>query len=84
LRLLVALPLASDLLLFAKHLFVAAIVGGAASAQRELSPGGSIAAAFTFGASVVSLQLMKGLAMGRAITHMNPPTAVPHITGADT
>ena len=73
-----------DLLLCPKHLFVAAIVGGPASAQTELSLGGSIAAAFTYGAGVVSLQLMKGLAMSRAIKHMNPPAAVPHITGADT
>src|SRR5262249_50816350 len=38
----------------------------------------------TFDAGVVSLQLMKSLAMSRAIKHMNPPAAVPHITGADT
>ena len=38
----------------------------------------------TFGAGVVSLKLMKGLAMSRTIKHMNPPAAVPHITGADT
>src|SRR5215831_11040786 len=37
----------------------------------------------TFDAGVVSLQLMKGLAMGRTIKHMNPPAAVPHVTGAD-
>ena len=37
-----------------------------------------------FGADVVSLKLMKGLAMSRTITHMNPPAAVPHITEADT
>jgi hypothetical protein len=77
LRSLVASPPVRDLLLCAKHLFVAAIVGGP-------TPGGSIAAASTFGAGVVSLQLMKGLAMSRTITHMNPPAAVPHITGADT
>src|SRR6516165_10155264 len=33
----------------------------------------------SFGAGVVSLQLMKGLAMSRTITHMNPPAAVPHV-----
>jgi hypothetical protein len=38
----------------------------------------------SFGAGVVSLQLMKGLAMSRTITHMNPPAAVPHVTGAHT
>jgi hypothetical protein len=32
----------------------------------------------------VSLQFVKGLAMSRTIKHMNPPAAVPHITGADT
>src|SRR5215471_16466079 len=37
----------------------------------------------TFDAGVVSLQLMKGLAMSRTIKHMNPPPAVPHVTGAD-
>ena len=37
-----------------------------------------------FGAGVVSLKLMKGLAMSRTITYMNPPAAVPHITEADT
>ena len=35
-------------------------------------------------AGVVSLQLMKGLAMRRTIAHMNPPAAVPHLTRADT
>jgi hypothetical protein len=38
----------------------------------------------TLGVGVVSLQLMKGLAMRRAVKHMNPPAAVPHITGAGT
>jgi hypothetical protein len=38
----------------------------------------------TVGAGVVSLQLMKGLAMRRTIAHMNPPAAVPHVTRADT
>src|SRR5262249_51359770 len=38
----------------------------------------------TFDAGVVSLQLMKRLAMSRTINHMNPPATVPHITGADT
>ena len=38
----------------------------------------------TVGAGVVSLQLMKGLAMHRTIAHMNPPAAVPHLTRADT
>src|SRR5262249_10424488 len=37
----------------------------------------------SFGGGVVSLQLMKGLAMSRTIKHMNPPAAVPHVTGAD-
>src|SRR6516164_2899338 len=37
----------------------------------------------TFDAGVVSLQLVKRLAMSRTINHMNPPAAVPHITGAD-
>jgi hypothetical protein len=37
-----------------------------------------------FGAGVVSLKLVKGLAMGRTITYMNPPAAVPDITEADT
>src|SRR5262249_41803544 len=37
-----------------------------------------------FGAGVVSLQLMKRLAMSRTIKHMNPPATVPHVTGADT
>ena len=55
-----------------------------AASATELSPGHAIAAAFTFGAGVISLQLMKGLAMSRAIKHMNPPAAVPHITGSDT
>src|SRR5262249_6972903 len=36
------------------------------------------------GASVVSLKLMKSLAMCRAKTHMNPPAAVPDVTEADT
>src|SRR5262249_12500023 len=35
-------------------------------------------------AGVVSLQLMKRLAMSRTINHINPPATVPHITGADT
>jgi len=38
----------------------------------------------TFDAGVVSLQLMKRLAMSRTINHMNPPATVPHIAGADT
>jgi hypothetical protein len=38
----------------------------------------------TFGAGVVSLKLVKDLAMSRTIKHMNPPAAAPHITGADT
>src|SRR5262245_7276152 len=33
---------------------------------------------------LASLQLMKSLAVGRAVAHMNPPAAVPQITGADT
>jgi hypothetical protein len=37
-----------------------------------------------FGADVVSLKLMKGFAMTRTITHMNPPVAVPQITEANT
>ena len=36
------------------------------------------------GPGVVSLQLMRGLAMSRTIKHTNPPAAVPHMTGADT
>ena len=43
-----------------------------------------ITAAFTFSAGVVSLQLMKGLAIRRTIKHTNPPAPVPHITGTDT
>src|SRR5262249_4775041 len=38
----------------------------------------------TFDAGVVSLQLMKGLAMSRTINHMNPPATVPHVAGAGT
>ena len=38
----------------------------------------------SFGAGVISLQLMKGLAMSRTITHVNPPAEVPPVTGADT
>ena len=38
----------------------------------------------TFDAGVVSLQLMKRLAMSRTINHMNPPATVPHIAGAGT
>ena len=38
----------------------------------------------TFDAGVVSLQLMKRLAMGRTINHMNPPATVPHVAGAGT
>jgi hypothetical protein len=34
--------------------------------------------------ALASLQLMKSLAVGRAVAHMNPPAAVPQITGADT
>jgi hypothetical protein len=34
--------------------------------------------------ALASLQLMKSLAVGRAVAHMNPPAAVPQITRADT
>src|SRR6516165_8713154 len=34
--------------------------------------------------TLASLHLMKSLAVGRAVAHMNPPAAVPQITGADT
>src|SRR5262249_980506 len=34
--------------------------------------------------ALASLHLMKSLAEGRAVAHMNPPAAVPQITGADT
>ena len=34
--------------------------------------------------ALASLHLMKSLAVGRAVAHMNPPAAVPQITGADT
>jgi hypothetical protein len=49
-RFFVASPPVWDLFICAKHLFVAAMVGGPASAQTGLSLGGSIAAAFMFGA----------------------------------
>src|SRR5262245_50724287 len=88
-RLLVASQPVRDLLLRAKHLFVAARTMGCSwsvmnisgrchrgirsvlptAARHECVP-------LTFGAGVVSLQLMKGLAMSRTITHMNPPAAV--------
>ena len=38
----------------------------------------------TVGAGVVSLELVMGLTMRRTIAHMNPPAAVPHITGVET
>jgi hypothetical protein len=38
----------------------------------------------TVGAGVVSLELMMGLTMRRTIAHMNPPAAVPHLTGVET
>src|SRR5262249_60514115 len=34
--------------------------------------------------ALASLHLMKSLAVGRAVAHVNPPAAVPQITGADT
>jgi hypothetical protein len=34
--------------------------------------------------ALASLKLMKSLAVGRAVAHMNPPAAVPQITGPDT
>jgi hypothetical protein len=36
------------------------------------------------GRAFKSLQLMTSLALGRTIANVNPPAAVPQITGADT
>src|SRR5262245_20392863 len=100
-RFLVASPPASDLLLSAKHLFVAATAGLIAFAGDILRLAGG---AFRSGMGLhsalrttardegvyqrylpfASLQLMTSLAVGRTISDVNPPAAVPQITGADT
>src|SRR5262249_28519822 len=91
---LVASPPVQDLLLCAKHLFAAAIEtsGGhktmAGSARYHCIIDLCRTAAREEGVcqrclALASLHLMKSVAVGRAVTHMNPPAAVPQITGAD-
>ena len=53
--------------------FVTSLLGGAAAAWPRASDV----------RRVVLLQLVKSLAMDRAKANVNPPTAVPQITGAD-
>jgi len=84
-----------DLLLCAKHLFVAAM--GTSGGHKTMAGSGRYhciiqlcrTAAREEGVcqrclTLASLHLMKSLAVGRAVAHMNPPAAVPQITGADT
>ena len=37
----------------------------------------------TVAGSIVSVDLMKGFTMSRTIAHLNPPVAVPRLTGAE-
>src|SRR5262249_49007562 len=92
---LVSLPPVQDLLLRAKHLFAGAIE--TSGGHKTMAGSGSYhciielcrTAAREEGvyqrcSALASLRLMKSVAVGRAVTHMNPPAAVPQITGADT
>src|SRR5262249_26596698 len=89
-RFLVASPLVPDLLLCAKHLFVAAM--GTSGGHKTMAGSGRYhctiqlcrTAAREEGVchrclTLASLHLMKSLAVGRAVAHMNPPAAVPQI-----
>jgi hypothetical protein len=38
----------------------------------------------TVAGGIVSVNLVKGFTIRRAIAHMNPPVAVPHLTGVET
>ena len=94
-RFLVASPPVPDLLLCAKHLFVADME--TSGGHKTMAGSGRYhciielcrTAASEEGVyqrclALASLRLMNSVAVGRAVTHMNPPAAVPQITGADT